>query len=316
MDRSLPAISGRPFFGPWALAFALAALVFGPSANAVPIPTHKVRMYMNVTGGPIEIELYRNESPKHVDNYLMHVDAGNYDTSFIHRTRAANPSQPFGFDLFVQGGSFKVPIPPNTNLASNPVPLGPTVPNEFNAANGLTNKPGSLAAARQADINSARSGWFINQSNNSSSFDPGPYTVFGQVTSGMNLINLIPFQDNDPALIGTQFESMPLINNLTTFILVRRIRRIPLLAGDYDFSGSVTMADYQLWRSKFRSTTDAAPDGNGNGIVDAGDYTIWRNNFDASPGSGNGTSAAVPEPHCAALFVIAASLLVGWRRRR
>jgi cyclophilin family peptidyl-prolyl cis-trans isomerase len=293
---------------------AIAAGLSASAASAA-VPTHKVRMYMNV--GFVEIELYHNESPLNVDNYLTHADAGDYDGSFIHRTRAFNPSQPFGYDLFVQGGSFKVPIPPNTNLSSNPVPAGPTVVNEFNAANGLTNKPGSLAAARSTDPDSARSGWFINQSNNSNSFDAGPYTVYGQVTAGMNLIDAIPFQENDPDLAGTAFESMPLINNLSTFIVVRRIRRIPVLAGDYDFSGAVTAADYNLWRSKYRSLTDAAPDGNGNGIVDAADYTIWRNHFGTPPAAGSGeNSLAAPEPASLLLSLIAASLLALRRRPR
>jgi hypothetical protein len=43
--------------------------------------------------------------------------------------------------------------------------------------------------------------------------------------------------------------------------------------GDYDGSGTVDMADYSYWKSKF-GMAHAAADGNGDGIVDAADYSI------------------------------------------
>jgi peptidyl-prolyl cis-trans isomerase A (cyclophilin A) len=296
-------------FGCLLLLLLAAAGSTTPAAAA--IPTYKVRMYTNL--GSVEIELYWYESPRHVENFLSHVDALNYDDSFTHRTRAANPSMPMGHNYFVQGGSFKLPIPPDTELDSNPVPLGNFVPNEFNAANGLTNGPGSLAAARSSHPDSARSGWFINQSNNSTSFDPGPYTVFGQVTSGMNIVNAIPFLPNRQDLRFTPFETMPWINNSATPVIVQRIRRIPIFAGDYDFNNVLEIADYHTWRANFRSTTYAGADGNGDGVVNAADYTIWRNAF-ASQGAG--TSVVTPEPQSAVLLALAAGFLTATRRRR
>lgn len=277
-------------------------------------PTAKVRMYFNI--GPVEIELYGNESPLNVANFLSYVDAGTYDDSFIHRTRASNPSQPFGYDLFAQGGSFKYPV---TNIiSSNPITPGSPVVNEFNAGNGLTNKPGSLAAARSTNPNSATSGWFINQSNNSASFDPGPYTVLGQVTSGLGVINQIPFLPNAPGLSGSAFESTPFYQN--DLVVIERVARIPILAGDYNFDGTVNAADYNLWKADFGSTTKAEADGNGDGIVNAADYTIWRNFLGTvtPPGSGSGGVVAdgVPEPTTMLLLALAGGLLVPLARHR
>jgi cyclophilin family peptidyl-prolyl cis-trans isomerase len=272
-------------------------------------------MYFNM--GPVEIELYGNESPLNVANFLNYVDSGAYDDSFIHRTRASNPSQPLGFDLFAQGGSFKYPI--NSFIDSNPIIPGPQVVNEFNASNGLTNKPGSLAAARASNPNSASSGWFINQSNNSASFDPGPYTVLGQVTSGMNVIDQIPFLPNAPGLSGTSFASTPFYQG--DLVVIERVARIPILAGDYDFNKMVNQADYTVWRNNFGSATNAAADGNGDGRVNAADYTIWRDHLGQSlmPGSGSGGLGAsgVPEPSAMMLVVIAAGVLAAasWYRR-
>jgi hypothetical protein len=54
------------------------------------------------------------------------------------------------------------------------------------------------------------------------------------------------------------------------------------VAGNYDGTGGVTMADYAKWKADFGKLV--APgngaDGNGDGIVDAADFVIWREHFD------------------------------------
>ncbi|MCO6043682.1 lamin tail domain-containing protein [Aeoliella sp. ICT_H6.2] len=60
---------------------------------------------------------------------------------------------------------------------------------------------------------------------------------------------------------------------------------MPLIAGDYDGSGTVDTDDYGVWRSYFGQslyTAGAGPDGNSDGRVDLADYVIWRNNLGAS----------------------------------
>jgi endoglucanase len=66
------------------------------------------------------------------------------------------------------------------------------------------------------------------------------------------------------------------------------------IPGDFNGDGSVTTADYDLWKSNFGSTTSPAIDGNGDGIINAADYTIWRDNLGAMAGSGG--VITVPEP--------------------
>jgi len=60
------------------------------------------------------------------------------------------------------------------------------------------------------------------------------------------------------------------------------------LPGDYNGSGTVTQADYNVWRSSFGANVAAfsGADGNGDGIVDAADYGVWRDNLGASLGMG------------------------------
>lgn len=64
---------------------------------------------------------------------------------------------------------------------------------------------------------------------------------------------------------------------------------VPSIEGDFDRSGIVDIADYQLWKRQFGTIGDALADGNGDQMVDAADYTVWR---DALPGP---TVSTVPE---------------------
>ncbi|MCA9238956.1 MAG: hypothetical protein KDA37_02100, partial [Planctomycetales bacterium] len=68
---------------------------------------------------------------------------------------------------------------------------------------------------------------------------------------------------------------------------------IPNLPGDYDRSGVVDQADYQLWRQQYGATGSPLADGNGNGIVDAADYGVWR---DALAASGKQSQRQIPTP--------------------
>lgn len=59
----------------------------------------------------------------------------------------------------------------------------------------------------------------------------------------------------------------------------------PQAPGDYNSDGSVTEADYTLWKSTLGSTTDLRADGNGNQVIDAADYTVWRDHLQQSSAS-------------------------------
>jgi predicted aspartyl protease len=72
------------------------------------------------------------------------------------------------------------------------------------------------------------------------------------------------------------------------------------LDGDFNFDGTVNMADYVWWRKKGGSE---------------GDYLLWRTNFGRTTGTGGNAIPGVPEPVSAAPFLMSAVALALSRRR-
>ena len=126
--------------------------------------------------GDFEVNLYDNDTPETVANFLNYVQNGEYTGSFFHRSVA-------GF--IVQGGGFRTDV----NSVVSGIPTNPNVVNEP----VFSNLRGSIAMAKQlGDPNSANSQWFINLDDNSGNLDTenGGFTVFGEVTgTGMNVID-------------------------------------------------------------------------------------------------------------------------------
>jgi len=130
---------------------------------------------MQTNLGAIKIELFPEQSPETVKNFLRYVDEGFYEGLIFHRTIA-------GF--MIQGGGFT----PELNLRK---PQGAVI-NE--SKNGLSNTAGTIAMARTRHPHSATSQFFINTVTNrnldgrSNHFG---YTVFGRVIEGMELVKQI-----------------------------------------------------------------------------------------------------------------------------
>ncbi len=130
----------------------------------------------------MDVELFDQEKPETVRNFLLYIRSGAYSNSFIHR---AVP----GFA--VQGGGFTVTNNTGTNLFSayNAITEFGRVTNEFLVGARLTNLFGTIAMAKLGDDpNSATSQWFFNLGNNSTNLDNqnGGFTVFGRVLESTN----------------------------------------------------------------------------------------------------------------------------------
>jgi cyclophilin family peptidyl-prolyl cis-trans isomerase len=146
----------------------LTALSWASSVNATNI-------VMCTDVGRVVIELFDEDAPQHVENFLNYTDRGFYGGTVFHRAIK-------GF--VVQGGGF------NRELKKKQ-PVG-TVPNE--SRNGRRNDRGTIAAARTSDPDSASSQFFVNLADNyrldATRRTPG-YTVFGKVVEGLYLIDEI-----------------------------------------------------------------------------------------------------------------------------
>ena len=133
---------------------------------------------LKTTMGTIVIELYPENAPKTVDNFLQYVKDGFYDGTIFHRVMP-------GF--MAQGGGF--------TRGFEQKPTRPTIRNE--AGNGLRNAIGTVAMARTRDPHSATAQFFINVAENdfldfkSADENGYGYCVFGRVTSGMDVVNKI-----------------------------------------------------------------------------------------------------------------------------
>lgn len=145
--------------------------------------------------GDITIELNAEKAPVSVKNFVEYVKAGHYSNTIFHRVIDGFMIQGGGMDAAMNEKTTKPPI----KLESN---------------NGLKNTKGTLAMARTNEPNSATAQFFINVADNDflnyRKFDEdttmqtprGPrmvakgtvidgYAVFGEVTSGMDVVEKI-----------------------------------------------------------------------------------------------------------------------------
>jgi peptidyl-prolyl cis-trans isomerase B (cyclophilin B) len=127
--------------------------------------------------GEIELELFRDKAPGHVDNFLKLARTGFYDGTTFHRVIP-------GF--MIQGGD------PNTKDKGAPRERHGTGGPGYNIKaefNDTPHKRGVLSMARAASPDSAGCQFFICVKD--SGFLDGQYTAFGRVVQGMEAADKI-----------------------------------------------------------------------------------------------------------------------------
>ena len=125
--------------------------------------------------GPFIVELYDEDAPQTVENFLRYVDQGFFAGTIFHRIVP-------GF--VIQGGGLTADFVQKKTH--------PPVRNE--AANGVRNERGTLSMARTDDVHSATSQFFVNLADNDFlDHRPGQYgyAVFGRIAEGMDVIDRI-----------------------------------------------------------------------------------------------------------------------------
>ncbi len=125
--------------------------------------------------GDFTVELYAEEAPETVANFLAYVDAEFFDGTIFHRIVPGFVIQGGGLDAEFANRQTRDPI-------------------RNEAKNGLKNLRGTLSMARTSAIDSATSQFFVNLADNAfldhSGRDFG-YAVFGRVSDGMAVIDAI-----------------------------------------------------------------------------------------------------------------------------
>ncbi len=135
--------------------------------------------------GNIEVELYDNDKPVTVHNFLQYLQSGRYQNEFAHRLVP-------GF--VIQGGGFTITNYGTTNWTQIAIPTYPPITNEFGVGQRYSNIYGTIAMAKLGgDTNSATSQWYFNLANNTGLDAPDTnnlFVVFGHVIAGTNVLNL------------------------------------------------------------------------------------------------------------------------------
>jgi len=151
--------------------------------NIDPIPTitSEKLIYMitlKTNKGDIELTLDAGKAPNTVANFIQYAKDGQYDGTIFHRVIK-------GF--MIQGGGFEAGLKQKE--------VGAPILNEAN--NGLKNDKYTVAMARTNDPHSATAQFFINATDNdflnfkSESGSGWGYAVFGEVTKGQEVVDLI-----------------------------------------------------------------------------------------------------------------------------
>lgn len=136
------------------------------------------KVVLETSKGKIVLELYPDNAPETVKNFLNYVDAKYYDGTIFHRVIP---------NFMIQGGGFTTDMKRKTTRA----------PIKNEADKGLKNERGTISMARTGDPHSATAQFFINSKNNdflnyrSKTQQGWGYAAFGKVIDGMKTVDAI-----------------------------------------------------------------------------------------------------------------------------
>ncbi|MDQ3655881.1 MAG: peptidylprolyl isomerase [Chloroflexota bacterium] len=169
-----------------------------------------VRVVIETELGPIEVDVWPEQAPVTVANFLGYVDGGWYDGGHFHRTVHLDnqPGDLIKIEV-IQGGV----NPERIELPQEPIAL------ERTTVTGLSHRHGTISMARFT-VDSATSGFFICINDQPEldfagrrNSDLQGFAAFGQVVSGMDVVTQIQ-------------TSTALYQELTPPIAIHRIRRL------------------------------------------------------------------------------------------
>lgn len=136
---------------------------------------------IETTLGSMTVELYGDQTPETVKNFITLAQEGKYNDVPFHRVIE---------DFMIQTGDFE-----NQNGTGGYSYQGPgtVIPDEF--VEGLTHRKGTLAMANRGP-NTGGSQFYIVHAEATPWLDGG-HTVFGQLTDGFEVLDLIATAETD-----------------------------------------------------------------------------------------------------------------------
>lgn len=152
------------------LAAAVAVLTFGAVA-AVPAHAAGDNLVIELKSGKVVVKLRPDLAPKHVERVKTLAEQGFYNGVKWHRV--------------IDGFMAQTGDPTGTGMGGSKLP---DLPAEFTPE---PYKRGTVGAARTQDPNTANSQFFICFDDSGCAGLTGQYTVWGQVVSGMELVDKI-----------------------------------------------------------------------------------------------------------------------------
>ncbi len=167
-------------------------LVFFTSPAASPIAR------ISTIFGAIDVQLFADQTPISVANFLNVANLGRYDSTIFHR------SVP---DFIIQGGGFEAEPPFESIERVDPIQNEP----------GILNTRGTLAYAKLGgQPNSATTEFFFNvQDNPNLDTQNGGFTVFGEITSdaGLAIMDMInALETFDASSIRSALGELPVLD--------------------------------------------------------------------------------------------------------
>lgn len=182
---------------------AFGVLMFPLLAQAQSESTDEPRVRIVTNLGDIVLRLDPIRAPMTVEAFLKNVDSGHYEGTIFHRVVQ-------GFIAQAGGYTANMELKPTEGFVVN------------ESGNGLSNMRGTVGLARTNEPHSGTTQFYINLADNLD-LNPRPtrwgYAVFGEVESGMDLVDQIGHSSTGP---GGPFDRSVPINP----VIIERIERL------------------------------------------------------------------------------------------
>lgn len=245
----------------------LLLLALSISSNTMAFQHNRPKVVIQTSFGDIAVELFPDEAPITVNNFLQYVNSGFYDNLIFHRVWK---------NFMIQGGGFYVEVYPY------PLQRQPGDPIINESSNGLSNLRGTIAMARTSEPNSATSEFFINHVDNlfldrKNAADGFGYCVFGRVIKSMDVVDAIA--QTPIGYLNVNFTHYP----YPTLVYINRAIVAPpgyWLAADLDNSGIADSKDFTILASNWSAAGSELPgDLNKDNTVDSTDLLLFANGW-------------------------------------